>query len=185
MDIGLSTADLAAAAGYAGVVTSIIWALFKNRTTILVVQLIGSLLFCVHWALLGAQTALVMTAVSVAQVAAAIPLGHRPSFRYVYIATVPVTAVLMAATWNGLPSFLAMLGTAVLSVGRYQVNTMALRVILLIAGPFWFAHNAMVGSTPGMVSDSLSFLVNGVTILRMLAEQRGARAPVAAPCPCK
>lgn len=172
IDIGIDHAGLTALTGLAGMVFGVSWPLFRNRTVILSMQTLGSTLFAFHWLLKGDGTATVLTVMSVIQSLAAIPLGSRPGFRYVYLGTLPVIAVLLASTWSGTPSVFAALGTAVVSLGRYQLDTLLFRVILMAAGPFWFSHNVLVESYPAMAADIVSLVINAVTLYRLLGERR-------------
>lgn len=172
MDFGLDMHAAAMLMGVLGVLFSVIWGLFRSRTTMLLVQLASTLFFVAHWGLQGAGTATIVTAISAAQMAAAIPLGSRPSFRYVYLATVPVIAVSMALTWNGVPSIFAAAGAAILSIARYQVDVKRFRFLMLWVTPFWFTHNFIVGSYPAMASDLLGALVNLAMMIRIAYENR-------------
>jgi hypothetical protein len=175
MPFAFDPQTLALVSGAGGIACSVLWGLFRGRTTMLVVQLIGTLMFVAHWHFQGSPTATLLTVMSAVQMAAAIPLGTRPGFRYVYLATLPVIAVLLALTWNGWPSVFASLGTAVLSIGRYQTDTLRFRVLMGAAVPLWFVHNLMMMSVPALASDFLGTAVNGYMIHRMLVEERRAR----------
>lgn len=169
MSVGIDGAELATLVGFAGTMTGMVWPLFRSRVAILIAQAASNVFFTIHYLLLGADTAAVLSLVSCLQAAAAIPLGARPGFRIVYLATLPVIAVLLGATWHGLPSAFAALGMAVVSLGRYQTNLIALRVVLLFAGPFWFSHNLLVQSYPGMATDIVGAVLNVIVLFRGFA----------------
>jgi len=174
MILGFAEADVATAVGMAGTVGGVAWAVFRDRSTILAVQALSGVLFLAHWYLKGADTAAALCVVSVSQALAAIPLGTRPSFRYVYLATIPLVAVLLALTWKGAPSIFAALGAAGVAVARYQVDTLRFRVGLACSSPFWFTHNILMGSAPAMTADVISLAVNGVMIRRLIVSRRAA-----------
>lgn len=174
----IGSLDLPAGLGYAGAAAGMAWPLCRGRRAILVAQLISNALFTAHYALLGADTGAALSAMSVAQTAAAIPLGERPGFRWVYLATLPVIAALLALTWNGTPSILASAGTAFNSLGRWQTEMFRMRAVLFLAGPCWFAHNLLVMSVPGLCTDVVSAALNVRALAGLARERRESRAAV-------
>jgi len=163
--------------GFAGTVGGALWPLFRGRSGMLLAQLATNLCFTAHYALLGAGTGAAMNLLSSLQVAAAIPLGTRPRFRIAYLAVLPLVAAALALTWNGLPSVFAALGMTLISVARYQTDVRLFRLAMAVALPCWFAHNLLVGSLPGMLSDATGLALN----LAMMAGMR--RRPAAQPTP--
>lgn len=162
--------------GFAGTGTALVWPICRSRVTILMVQVISNILFAAHYGLLGATTAMTLSALSAAQAAAAIPLGTRPGFRYVYLGTLPVIAGLLMTTWSGAPSALSSAGMTFVSVGRYQTDLLRFRLILALAGPFWFAHNLIVLSYAGMTADIICGAINLYMLSRLFRERRPAAA---------
>lgn len=164
--------DLPNALGCAGAGVGMMWPLRRGRTAILIAQIVSNILFTAHYLMLGADTGAALSVMSVLQAAAAIPLGERPGFRCVYLATLPVIAGSLVLTWNGAPSVFASLGTALVSVGRYQTDVFRMRLILFTAGPGWFIHNLIVWSVPGMVTDVTCAALNARVLLRMFRKRR-------------
>lgn len=170
----IAVVDLPNALGYAGTATGMMWPLCRGRTSILIAQIVSNILFTLHYLMLGADTGAALSVLSVLQAAAAIPLGERPGFRYVYLATLPVIAGTLALTWNGAPSVFASLGTALVSLGRYQTDIYRMRLVLFAAGPGWFIHNLIVWSVPGMTTDALCATLNARVLIRMFRERTRA-----------
>jgi hypothetical protein len=173
---GFMEAPVANAFGVLGAVCGAIWPLFRTRRSMLLVQSLIAAGISVHYILLGAYTGAMVNMLAGLQALAAIPLGHRPEFRKVYLLTLPLLAVGVAATWSGLPSVFAACGMALVSLGRYQIDTMRFRLLLFASIPFWMGHNALVWSVPGLISDALGAVFVSFTILR---ERRALRRPVA------
>jgi Bacterial inner membrane protein len=148
--------SLASIIGYLGVATNTVWPFFRTRAVMLSLQALGAFLFAVHFGLLGANTAMLLMVAAGLQALVAIPLEDRPGFRRIYLATLPVIAVLMMLSWQGLASLFAALGMATISLGRYQVNLIHFRILLVGCVPFWTVHNVMVWSVPGLISDALT-----------------------------
>jgi inner membrane protein len=164
--------SFAAIVGYLGAATNMVWPVFRTRRAMLLAQVAGALLFAIHFFLIGATTASILLTVAGLQALVAIPLGSNPRFRTVYLATVPVIAGIMLYSWQGLPSLFASLGLATISIGRYQLKIIPFRFLLVACIPFWIAHNLMVGSIPGLISDAVSISVG--TWMLVLAVREGA-----------
>ena len=174
----LLAAPVAQGIGLLGTACGMAWPLFRSRNGILLAQLATNLFFTVHLLLLGAVTGALMNGLSAVQVAAAIPLGTRPGFRVVYLAVLPVVAAGLALTWHGVPSLFAAAGMALVSLSRYQTDVRRLRLIMMLAFPCWFAHNLLVGSLPGVLSDVVGMTLNAAVLLRPLRD--GRRRAIAA-----
>lgn len=165
--------------GFAGTAAGVGWALFRSRVAMLAVQLAASVLFALHFALLGAPTGSLMNVLAGVQAAAAIPLGTRPGFRAVYLAVLPLIAAGLFATWHGLPSAFAAAGLTSVSLARYQTDVRLFRVFMALALPCWFGHNLLVMSVPGMLSDVCAMAINAVMLARPGRTGKGARAEAA------
>lgn len=166
--------------GFAGVAANTVWPVFRGRTAMLLVQTAGATAFGVHYLLIGAHTAALLMLVAGLQALAAIPLGTRPGFRLVYLATIPAIAAIMAFSWQGVASLFASLGMATISLGRYQTRIIPFRALLVACVPFWIVHNILVWSVPGLVSDALS-MTSGLSMLVVTMRQERAVAAVILP----
>ena len=131
-----------------------------------------SLCFLAHFALIGAITGAIMNALSALQALLAIPLGEHRSFRYAYLATLPVIAVVLALSWTGTSSAYAAIGLALISIGRFQLSTTRFRVFLLAAVAPWVAHNVAVASVPGLIADTCAFSAGLFALIRSLRAHR-------------
>lgn len=170
--LGQEQTPLALSLGLSGVALNVLWPQMKSRGGMLVVQAISGLCFLSHYALIGALTGSLMNLLATLQALAAIPLGTRPGFRVIYLLTLPAIALGLALSWTGLPSVMAALGMAGISLGRYQLRVLRFRTILMVTIPFWVAHNLLVGSLPGLMSDTLVTLSSGVGLWRVLRDQK-------------
>lgn len=142
--------------GLVAVSSSITWPLLRRRKAILIVQVAGSLLFGLHYLLLGASTAAAMCVMGALQGVALVTLIHRRQRIGVVGATMAIAALVTALTWNGLPSLLSQGGQAMSAIGRLQLDTQRLRLWFLVSVLFWCSHNLIVGSVFGLASDTLS-----------------------------
>jgi len=154
--------------GLAGALMNLVWPRFPSRRGMLLGQVGVSVFFLAHFALIGATTGALMNALAMAQALLAIPLGQLAGFRIAYLATLPVIAAALAASWSGVPSMFAALGFGLVSLGRYQLSPIRFRVLLLTAVLPWVGHNLSVGSFPGLVSDACAFLAGAAALRNAL-----------------
>lgn len=147
--------------GFAGVSMNVLWPFLRTRSAMLVAQAVGAGLFGLHYALVGAWTGALMTGLAGAQALLAIPLGTRPGFRKVYIGMLPVIAAGLVLTWHGPASAFAAVAMAIVSLGRYQVDVLWFRGLLIACVPMWVGHNLIVGSIPGLTSDVMTVASGG------------------------
>jgi Bacterial inner membrane protein len=158
--------DPAALAGALAVAVGCTWPLYRNRTLILSLQLAGSLLFAVHFLLLGASTAAAMCGAGIIQGASAI-LARRRFVRLSFFgASIAFGLATTIATWSGIPSLCAQTGQLLSATGRLQRSPQTIRWCFLASEMFWTSHNLMVGSHWGLTSDTLAFTVLGIGLWR-------------------
>lgn len=143
-------------AGFVALGSSVTWPLLRRRQAILIVQVAGSLLFGLHYLLLGASTGAAMCVLASLQGVALVTLVDRRQRIGVVVATMAIGALVAALTWSGLPSMLSQGGQAGSAIGRLQLDTQRLRLWFLVSVSFWCSHNLMVGSVFGLASDTLS-----------------------------
>lgn len=162
-------------AGFVALGSSITWPLLRRRKAILAVQVAGSLLFALHYMLLGAGTAAAMCVMGALQGVALVTLIDRRQRIGVVGATMAVAVVVTSLTWTGLPSLLSQCGQAVSAIGRLQLDTQRLRLWFLASVAFWCSHNLMVGSVFGLASDTLALTSLLVGLWRGRAVQAAPR----------
>ncbi|QCO03310.1 hypothetical protein D3867_13945 [Azospirillum argentinense] len=144
--------DLAGAAGF---VLVALWPWLSGRRALLAGQGASAAAFALHYLLIGAGTGAVLSGLSVLQVATAWP-DDRPQWcRLLYIATVPLLAVLAVSTWAGWPSACAAAGMILATAARWCRSSLLLRTLFLAAGACWVAHDLLTGSTFGLLADLL------------------------------
>lgn len=139
-------------------------------------QVAGSLLFALHYLLLGAPTAAAMCVMGATQGLALVILVERRMRIGVVGGTLAVSAAVTALTWTGVTSALSQTGQLMSAIGRLQMDTQRLRLWFLASVGFWMTHNLMVGSVFGLASDSLAL----TSLLLGLWRNRARPAAVAA-----
>lgn len=156
----MTTAHIAAAFGYAGVLANILWPMMRIRNRLLLGQVVACLLMLAHFSLLGAFSGAAVMAVAGIQALLAIPLGKHQRFRLIYLGSLLLTPLVCIATWHGPQSLFSSIAMAIFSIANYQLNPVRQRALLIVVILAWYVHNFMVGSVPGLVSNTLALLVS-------------------------
>lgn len=175
--------DPATIAGGLALAACCIWPLLQSRKAILSIQVVGSLLFSLHYLLLGATTAAVMCLAGVLQGMAVVLLNSRAARIGVVGGIVAITMGATALTWAGLPSLFSQLGQLAGAIGRLQIDTQRLRLCFVVSVLFWTAHNLLVGSIFGLGADTLSITALAIGLWRnrrQPTEVSPQRAPASA-----
>lgn len=163
--------------GYAGVLVNLSWPMMPNRRGLLAGQGLACVFMFVHFMLLGAFTGAAIMAVVGTQALLAIPLGGARRFKLIYLLSLGLIPAVAWSTWHGLPSVFSSVALVFASLGNYQMDVIRQRIGLILTILAWFVHNALVGSLPGLASNTLGLLVS-VTMLVRVYRERGKLAEV-------
>lgn len=128
-----------------------------TQRRILFLQICGSLLFTIHFGLLGALTGAAINAVSMARAIAFHRYGtrqRRPVWLPVAIGALFVIAGVI--TWQGVLSVLPIAAMLVSTYAFWQQDAQRLRAIVIGSPPLWLMYNFAVGSIPGIVTELLN-----------------------------
>ncbi|WP_088346884.1 MULTISPECIES: YgjV family protein [Rhodomicrobium] len=176
-------ADLPSFFGLFGMLCLAVWPLFRSRVAMLSVQLAAVSGLSLHYALLGVTTAATVDGLGALQIALVLVLGTRSELRWIgYLLAIAMVAS-SVVTWQGTVSLLAATGMALIAIGRLQERAGPMRALVLAGGPFWLAHDLMVGS-PVAVADaaSLAFGLGRLAWERIKRRRpRRPRVPLAFP----
>lgn len=159
--------SLASLFGFAGVAANMTWPLMKTRTRLLQWQVVACILMFTHFMLLAAYTGATIMLVAGIQAALAIPLGKSERFKYIYLGSLVLTPIVCFLTWQGPQSFFSSLALAIVCIANFQLNQIRQRGLLITAIFAWVAHNLMIGSTPGLISNALAFCVSALMLSRL------------------
>ncbi len=147
----------------------IVFSFQKNtREKILLIMLSGLLLFFVHFILLNAWTGALMNLIEAGVVFVSykketnIWAAHK-FWPYVFLFLYIVAGVFTA---KSLADYLPVVAQIVGAIAVWQTNSKAIRFIMLVPRPLWFAYNFIVGSYAGMTTEVLILVSVLVGILR-------------------
>ena len=156
----LDITQLATVFGLLGVLANVCWPLMRERKSLLAGQVLACVFMLTHFALLDARTGSVIMAVAGIQALLAIPLESNQKFKYIYLGSLIFTPIVCIATWQGAPSVFSSLALAIVCIANFQLNQVHQRALLIMAIFAWFAHNLLVVSVPGIISNVLAFVVS-------------------------
>jgi hypothetical protein len=132
----------------------------NRRSALLVIMLTGVLLFVISYAFLHAWTGslanLIEAGVTFVAYKKETKAWARQSFWvYVFIGLYVVTGAIVAKNWVDVLPIIAQIFGA---IAVWQTNTRAIRFLMLIPRPLWFAYNFSVGAQAGMITEVLIFI---------------------------
>ncbi|MCJ2050397.1 YgjV family protein [Methylobacterium sp. J-070] len=156
--------------------------IMPRRDRILLASAACAACFGAHYLTLGALTGTAMCAIAVLQSLVSLRCGATPRreswVTLLFAASTLAAAGLTVATWSGVPSACAALGTLLATAARLHAAPQTMRLLFLGASLCWAGHNFMVGSVFGLTCDVLTIL--GLAIAGLRAVRTG---PVAAAAP--
>ena len=158
---------LASIFGFAGVAANLVWPMMRHRPSLLFWQVVACAFMLIHFELLDAHTGAIIMFVAGLQASLAIPLGRSPKFKFIYLGSLLLTPVVCYWSWQGLQSVFSSLALAIVCVANFQLNQLHQRALLIAAIFAWAAHNIMVNSIPGLVSNTLAFCVSTYMLFRV------------------
>lgn len=157
--------------GVAGLICVVVWPLLATYRNAVAVQCAGAAAFAAHFALLGSPAASAVCLVSFVQLIFSASVNDRRIVIGLYAASVVLMAVIVAATWHGVSSALAAGGSIAGTAARLQRSTVRMKAIFLFGGPFWLAHDLILGAIFPLGVDAVSIIGNGMSLV--LLSRRG------------
>jgi len=134
----------------------------KNRSSILKFHIVSTLLYAVHFFLLGAFTAVAM-----------VLLNGLKSYVFLFktkyawvdhkIVLYIFFALFIAAGfifWEGYHSLLLIIALCLVTLSHWQKDTKKLRGIFFLTPPLWIVYDVIVGSYAGIVSELVLMFSN-------------------------
>lgn len=148
--------------GFIGLALLVIPYMFDSRKFILKMQIAASIIFGIHYFMLGAITGSVSQVINV--VRSFVYLKDPKKWQlYIFIILYVIVGVL---TWKGLISILAIIGSLFSTTGYFMKDTRLIRMYSLLQGISWLAYCILNGSFGGTVSETIFIIVVVVGIVR-------------------
>jgi hypothetical protein len=146
--------------GFIGVLVSITIFQVNKRKKMLRLSLAATLLYTLHYVLIGAFSGAAMNLVGAARAYTYFEIKPDRKHRGVLVFFILVAIFASVVTWHGYISLLPLLSSISGTIAFWKVKPSSIRRWSLIGPPLWFTYNFMVGSYPGMLIDSIMFVSN-------------------------
>ena len=146
--------------GALGTISLVSMFFFNERKKILVMQVIGSVFFCIHYIMMGASTGAALNGIAAVR---AVVFYHRDKKFFDHKAWLFLfVAICVAAgwlTWSGYISLLPTVGMIIATFGMYMKRPRNIRILSFISSPPWLVYNIINQSFPAMITD-ISLMVS-------------------------
>lgn len=141
----------------------------KRDDKLFVLLLFANVAFAAQFALFASWVAAGISALIVVRIAL---VRRFPRHRALMVGMLFATLAVAALTWSG-PRDLPALAAGLLGTwGMFMLRGIAMRVTLAVAAFCWVLSNLLAGSIGGTLAESLIFVTNVVTILRLRRDGR-------------
>lgn len=156
------------AIGFVGVAFFIISYQIKSNRALFLCQLIGCLIFCFQFFLLGAITGALSLIVNILRNVFML-MAHKWKWVQSRITVAGIIALLLVITvytWNGWESILPCLSVAITTIGYWTNNAQKIRLSQLFGSPCTLVYDIIVHSWGGVLSESITLISILVSIVR-------------------
>lgn len=141
----------------------------KRDERLFVLLLFANIAFAAQFALFQSWVAAGISALIVLRIAL---VRRFPRSRTLMVAMLIATLVVAALTWSGPRDVPALTAGLLGTYGMFMLRGVAMRASLAVAAFCWIISNLLAGSIGGTVAESLIFLTNAITILRLRRDAR-------------
>ena len=144
--------------GFGGIACMCLSYQFKKSRTLFMIQLIASLLFSIHFLLLGAYTGMILNGIEILREYLLLqddkPWANR---KWVIWGMAAVMALAGILTWEGWYSIFSVIGSTAGTFFLWTRDPKKLRLgSLFVVSPGWMTYNICVLSIAGIVTEALS-----------------------------
>ena len=147
------------AIGFVGVALFIISYQIRSNRALFLCQLLGCLVFCLQFFLMGAYTGAIGLIINIVR---NLLLLKADSWKWAKSkATMAILALLAAMTiytWNGIISLLPFVMVAVTTIGYWSNNAQKIRLSQLIGSPCTLAYDLIVRTWGGALSEAIAIV---------------------------
>jgi hypothetical protein len=148
------------AIGFVGVAFFIASYQIKSNRALFLCQMIGCIIFCVQFFIMGAYTGAVSLIINIIR---NLLLVKRAEWKWVdrrstMLAILALLAAMTIYTWNGIISLLPFVMVAVTTIGYWSNNAQKIRLFQLIGSPCTLAYDLIVRTWGGALSEAIAIV---------------------------
>ena len=141
----------------------------KSNRWLFLLQLLGSLLFCIQFFILGALSGCLSLVVNILRNALMMKYNDWKWVRKKWCPLIIVLlfALVLVLTWNGPVSLLAFAASVTSTIAYWTNSPRKIRMVnLLCASPCWLVYDVIVFSIGGIISESFTIVSILVSLIR-------------------
>jgi len=140
----------------------------RKKSDILLLQILASAFYCLHYGLLNATSAAAVSVVSIARLVTIYLIERTGKKVKVVVLSLFITVLLVVGflTYEGPLSTIPIIITILYTYGTWQPNTKILRIIFFICGWMWIYFNYNVGSYILIAGNAMEIISSVVSFYR-------------------
>lgn len=169
------------AIGFLGVALFIISYQIRSNRALFLCQLVGCIVFCVQFFLMGAYTGAISLIVNIARNLLLIKSNDWKwaKSQVTLAAIILLLLVMTICTWAGWISILPFVSVAVTSIGYWTQNAQKIRLSQLFGSPCTLLYDILVHTWGGAVCEAITILSIIISIVRFGWRNLGKESGVA------
>ena len=154
--------------GFIGVLLFVISYQIKANKGLFVCQMLGCLMFCIQFFLMGAYTGAISLIINIIRNILLIKSKDWKWVKSKIVLAIILLALIVSTivTWNGPISLLPFASIAVTTLGYWTNNALKIRLSQMIGSPCYLVYDVLVQSWGGVVSESIAIISIIVSICR-------------------
>lgn len=160
--------------GYIASIILLLGYAIKNDLKTKTVLIISSVVFALHFYLLGAFTATAICILNALRNVSSIFFYKSKPFFLIFVFLYIGFAYL---TFNSYIDFLPTMAAILTCLGMFLLGGLRFRILVIIATLLWIVHNIYVGSIGGTVNAVILFFISSATVIRLYKDQQGENDP--------
>ncbi len=156
------------AIGFVGVALFIISYQIRSNRTLFLCQLLGCLVFCLQFFLMGAYTGAIGLIINIARnlLLLKVDSWKWAKSKVTMAVIILLLGVMTVYTWAGWKSLLPFISVAVTTVGYWTNNAQKIRLSQLIGSPCTLAYDLIVRTWGGALSEAIAIVSILISIYR-------------------
>lgn len=156
------------AIGFVGVAFFIASYQIKSNRALFLCQMIGCIIFCVQFFILGAYTGAIGLIINIIR---NLLLVKRKDWEWVdrkstMLAILALLTAMTIYTWNGIISLLPFISVAVTTIGYWSNNAQKIRLSQFIGSPCTLLYDVLIRSWGGVLSETITLASIIVSVIR-------------------
>lgn len=154
--------------GFVALVVSVFVFQKNKRKSMLLLQMVASFIFMVHYLLLGAITGATMNFINTFRnyIFSQKERWHWASSSFWLYFFISVFIISGLITWQGYISILPIIGMVIGTISFWMNDPRRIRLFSLVSPPLWFIYNFISHSYPGMIVEIINITSIIIGIIR-------------------